>query len=76
MIANNLEKESMTISLVPSSVQREIRLVDSQGLQNIRIRPVVISLGYKPVRADQISEPGLINNQVIRYRVTSQGSNC
>lgn len=36
------------------------------------ISPVVTAVGYTPIRADQISEPGLITNQVIRYLINSQ----
>ena len=49
----------------------EIRRRSDLILKHI-ISPVVISSGYKPIRADQIPEPGLINNQVIRYLVNSQ----
>lgn len=36
------------------------------------ISPVVTAAGYTLKRADQITEPGLINNQVIKYLVNSR----
>ena len=46
----------------------EIRKRSDQILEHI-IRPTVESCGYKAVRADEIAEPGLITNQIIRHVV-------
>ena len=45
-----------------------IRKRSDQVLEHI-IRPVVESCGYKAVRADEIAEPGIITNQIIRHVV-------
>ena len=45
-----------------------IRKRSDQILEHI-IRPVVESCGYKAVRADEIAEPGIITNQIIRHVV-------
>ena len=46
----------------------DIRKRSDQVLEHI-IRPVVESCGYKAVRADEIAEPGIITNQIIRHVV-------
>ena len=46
----------------------ETRKRSDQVLQRI-IRPVVECCGYKAVRADEIDEPGVIINQIIRHVV-------
>lgn len=46
----------------------EIRKHSDQLLRHI-IRPPVISLGYEPIRADEMPEPGLITSQVIKHIV-------
>jgi hypothetical protein len=62
-------KECFIISPIgePNS---EIRKRSDQVLKFI-ITPVATSLGYRPLRADQISEPGIITKQVIQYIVES-----
>ncbi len=45
-----------------------IRKRSDQVLKHI-IRPAVESCGYKAVRADEIAEPGIITNQIIRHVV-------
>ena len=45
-----------------------IRKRSDQVLEHI-IRPAVESCGYKAVRADEIAEPGMITNQIIRHVV-------
>ena len=44
----------------------DIRERSDQVLKHI-IRPVVKFCGYKAVRADEIAEPGMITNQIIRH---------
>ena len=46
----------------------EVRKRSDQVLKHI-IRPAVQGCGYDPIRADQISEPGLITSQVIQHIV-------
>ena len=46
----------------------DTRTRSDQVLEHI-IRPVVESCGYKAVRADEIAEPGIITNQIIRHVV-------
>jgi len=46
----------------------DIRLRSDQVLKHI-IGPSAIECGYKPLRADQISEPGIITSQVIQHVV-------
>ena len=46
----------------------DIRKRSDQVLEHI-IRPVVESCGYKAVRADEMPEPGIIANQIIRHVV-------
>ena len=46
--------------------ESETRKRSDQVLQHI-IRPAVESCGYKAVRADEIDEPGIITNQIIRH---------
>ena len=48
--------------------ESDIRKRSDQVLEHI-IRPVVESCGYKAVRADEIAEPGIITNQIIRHVV-------
>jgi len=48
--------------------ESETRKRSDQVLQDI-IRPAVESCGYKAVRADEIDEPGIITNQIIRHIV-------
>ncbi len=46
----------------------DIRIRSDQVLKHI-IAPSVRECGYEPIRADQISEPGLITSQVIQHIV-------
>lgn len=46
--------------------ESDTRKRSDQVLQHI-IRPAVESCGYKAVRADEIDEPGIITNQIIRH---------
>jgi hypothetical protein len=46
----------------------ETRKRSDQVLKHV-ITPAVVALGYRPVRADQISEPGMITSQVIQHIV-------
>jgi hypothetical protein len=43
----------------------------SDQVFNHIISPVVVPMGYRPVRADHISEPGLITSQIIQHVVDS-----
>ena len=49
----------------------EIRLRSDQVLRRI-IEPVVSDLGYETVRADHISQPGMITNQVIEHLIDDE----
>ena len=66
-MADNSEKICFVIAPIdkPGS---DIRKRSDQVLEHI-IRPVVESCGYKAVRADEIAEPGIITNQIIRHVV-------
>ena len=46
----------------------EIRLRSDNVLKFI-IKPVALDCGYKAVRADEISEPGIISHQIIQHIV-------
>lgn len=46
----------------------ETRKRSDQVLKHV-ITPAITPLGYRPVRADQISEPGMITSQVIQHIV-------
>ena len=48
--------------------ESDIRNRSDQVLKHI-IRPAVEACGYKAVRADEIAEPGIITNQIIRHVV-------
>ena len=48
--------------------ESDIRKRSDQVLKHI-IRPAVESCGYKAVRADEIAQPGIITNQIIRHVV-------
>ena len=66
-MADNSEKICFVIAPIgePGS---DIRKRSDQVLKYI-IRPAVESCGYKVVRADEIPEPGIITNQIIRHVV-------
>lgn len=49
----------------------ETRKRSDQVLKHV-IKPAVTQCGYKPVRADQMSEPGLITSQVIQHIVDDE----
>lgn len=59
------EKFCFVISPIGTEGSSE-RLRSDQVLKHI-ISPAAIECGYRPVRADQISEPGLITSQVIQH---------
>jgi hypothetical protein len=46
----------------------DVRVRSDQVLKHI-ITPAARECGYEPIRADQISEPGLITSQVIQHIV-------
>ena len=66
-MADNSEQICFVISPIgePGS---DIRKRSDQVLKYI-IRPAVESCGYKVVRADEMAEPGIITNQIIRHVV-------
>ena len=66
-MADNNEKICFVISPIGES-DSNIRKRSDQVLKYI-IRPAVESCGYKAVRADEIAEPGIITNQIIRHVV-------
>jgi hypothetical protein len=47
-------------------LESEVRKRSDQILRHI-IQPAVKSCGYEPLRADQISEPGIITTQIIQH---------
>ena len=49
-------------------VGTEIRIRSDKVLKHI-VAPAAIECGYEPLRADQISEPGIITSQVIQHIV-------
>lgn len=59
------EKTCFVISPI-GEPESDIRKRSDQVLQNI-IRQAVEPCGYKAVRADEIDEPGIITNQIIRH---------
>ena len=66
-MADNSEKICFVIAPI-GEPESDIRKRSDQVLKHI-IRPVVESCGYKAVRADEIAEPGIITNQIIRHVV-------
>jgi hypothetical protein len=68
---NDIHKKICFIIAPIGDPDSEIRIRSDLILKHI-ISPAAIACGYNPIRADQISEPGLINNQVIRYLINSQ----
>lgn len=66
-MADNSEKICFVIAPIGESGS-DIRKRSDQVLKHI-IRPAVESCGYKAVRADEIAEPGIITNQIIRHVV-------
>lgn len=49
----------------------DVRKRSDQVFKHI-ISPAVVPLGYSPIRADQISEPGIITSQIIEYVAESE----
>lgn len=66
-MADNSEKICFVIAPIGEQ-ESDIRKRSDQVLEHI-IRPAVESCGYKAVRADEIAEPGIITNQIIRHVV-------
>ena len=66
-MADNSEKICFVIAPIGESGS-DIRKRSDQVLEHL-IRPAVESCGYKAVRADEIAEPGIITNQIIRHVV-------
>ena len=65
------EKKKICFVIAPiDKPDSEIRKRSDQVFNHI-ISPVVIPLGYHPIRADHISEPGIITSQVIQHVVDS-----
>ena len=62
---NNGEKVAFVISPIggPNSPTRK----RADQILNHVIEPIVSDLGYKPVRADKISKPGVITSQIISH---------
>lgn len=64
---SQLEKKGICFVIAPIGEEgSETRQRSDQVLKHI-ISPVVKNCGYEPVRADNISEPGLITSQVIGH---------
>jgi len=66
-MADTNEKICFVIAPIGESGS-DSRKRSDQVLEHI-IRPAVESCGYKAVRADEIAEPGMITNQIIRHVV-------
>ena len=66
-MADNSEKICFVIAPIGES-DSDIRKRSDQVLKYI-IRPAVESCGYRAVRADEVAEPGIITNQIIRHVV-------
>jgi hypothetical protein len=69
--SNGRVEESGKIAFVICPIgetESEIRKRSDQILNHI-ITPVVAERGYKAIRADQISEPGIITSQVINHLI-------
>jgi hypothetical protein len=64
------EKSCFVISPI-GEAESETRKRSDQVLKHV-IVPAVSAMGYKAVRADQISEPGMITSQVIQHIVEDQ----
>jgi hypothetical protein len=65
-----LEKSCFVIAPI-GEAESETRKRSDQVLKHV-IFPAVSAMGYKAVRADQISEPGMITSQVIQHIVEDQ----
>lgn len=66
-----MKKEKICFVIAPiGGLDTDIRRTSDQVFNHI-VSPVVKPLGYKPVRANHISEPGIITSQVIQYIVES-----
>lgn len=65
MAKENKSKTCFVISPI-GDIESETRKRSDKVLKHI-IEPCVSGHGYNPVRADQISEPGIITTQVIQY---------
>ncbi|MCD6254697.1 MAG: hypothetical protein J7J44_00280 [Deltaproteobacteria bacterium] len=68
-----IEKKEEKVCFVIAPIgepESDVRKRSDQVFRHI-ISPAVESLGYKPIRADHISEPGIITSQVIQYVVDS-----
>jgi hypothetical protein len=61
------EKDCFVIAPI-GDVESDTRKRSDQILKHI-ISPALMSCGYKAIRADQISEPGMITSQVIQHIV-------
>jgi len=65
------EKEKICFVIAPiGEPDSDIRKRSDQVFKHI-IAPAVEPFGFKPIRADHISEPGIITSQVIQYVVNS-----
>ncbi len=65
------EKEKICFVIAPiGEPDSDIRKRSDQVFKHI-IAPAVKPFGFKPIRADHISEPGIITSQVIQYVVES-----
>jgi nucleoside 2-deoxyribosyltransferase len=61
------DEKKVCFAVTPiGSQESEVRRRSNQILRHI-IKPVVEELGYKNVRADEIAQPGMITDQVIRH---------
>lgn len=63
------EKKCFVVSPI-GQLGSEIRKRSDQIFKYV-IAPCVNTFKYKPVRADDISEPGIITNQIIQYIIDS-----
>jgi hypothetical protein len=63
------EKQKLCFVIAPIGEEgSEVRLRSDQVLNHI-ITPAANECGYQPIRADKISEPGMITSQVIQHLI-------
>jgi hypothetical protein len=63
--------EKTCLIIAPIGEERSVSRTRSDSLIKLIIEPVIMALGYDPIRADQISQQGLVTNQIIRRIVNS-----
>lgn len=72
--SKEVKSEKLKTCFVISPIDRDESLIRkrSNQLYDHAIKPAVEECGYQPVRADLISEPGIITSQIIEHLVESE----